>query len=149
FNPTANNLVKRVGLSLPMLTGTADDAQAQAQPQAQAGGQQQGAQGQGGGQRQGQGQGGGGRQGGGAFGANRVAVVVTQPVKTGLINNQLTSIGDSSAIHSVTVNFPATGTLMSVNVKPGDVVQVGTVLATLDNGTQQIAYDKAQLASQD
>lgn len=154
FNPTANDLVKRVGLGLPLLTGSSDDAPAAA-PQAaqgqgrqgQTAGQQPAAQGQGGGQRQGQG-GAAGRPGG-AFAGNRTAVVVTAPVTTGIINNKLTSIGEGSAIRSVTVNSAQGGTLVTVDVKPGDKVDAGAKIATLDSGTQQIAYDKAQLASQD
>jgi RND family efflux transporter MFP subunit len=149
LNPTANDLVKRVGVGLPLLTGSSDDTPAAA-PQAQgqgAGQQQAAAQGQGGGQRQGQG-GGAGRPGG-AFAGNRTAVVVTAPVTKATINNQLTSIGEGSAIRSVTVNSAQGGTLVSVDVKPGDKVEAGAKIATLDAGTQQIAYDKAQLASQD
>ena len=154
FNPTANALVKRIGITLPMLNAPAD-AQAQTQTAAAPaqGGQggQAAAQGQGAGQRQGQGQGGGqgnaGRAGG--FGGNRSAIVVTQPVKTGTINNTLTSIGESSAIHAVTVSSAAGGTLVSVDVKPGDKVEAGAKLATLDHDTQQNAFDKAKLASED
>jgi RND family efflux transporter MFP subunit len=151
LNPTANDLVKRIGIGLPLLTGSVDQAPAAA-PQAQgqgrqgqgAGQQQAAAPGQGGGQRQGQG--GAGR---GGFGGGRTAVVVTAPVASGTINNQLTSIGEGSAIRSVTVNSAQGGTLMSIDVKPGDKVEAGARIATLDSGSQQIAYDKAQLASQD
>ena len=150
FNSTANSLVRRVGIALPMLN-TPADAQAQTQtaaaPAGQGGGQQA-AQGQGGGQRQGQGGAGGGRQGG-AGGGNRAAIVVTQPVRTGIINNQLTALGESSALHSVTVSSASGGTLMTVDVKPGDKVQAGAKLATLDSDTQQNAFDKAKLAAQD
>ena len=151
FNPTANALVKRIGITLPMLNAPAD-AQAQTQTAAAPGqGGQPAAQGQGAGQRQGQGQGGGqgnaGRAGG--FGGNRSAIVVTQPVKTGTINNTLTSIGESSAVHAVTVSSAAGGTLVSVDVKPGDKVEVGAKLATLDHDTQQNALDKAKLTSED
>jgi RND family efflux transporter MFP subunit len=142
FNPTANSLVKRVGIALPMLDGSAADAQPAPQAQAQGqGGQAQG-------QRQGQGQAGAGRQGGG-FGGNRSAIVVTAPVKVGTINNKLSSIGEGSAIHSVTVSSASGGTLMTVDVKPGDHVVAGQQLATLDSATQQNALDKAKLAAED
>ena len=149
FNSTANSLVRRVGIALPMLNAPAD-AQAQTQTAAAPAGQggQQAAQGQGGAQRQGQGGAGGGRQGG-AGGGNRAAIVVTQPVRTGIINNQLTAIGESSALRSVTVSSSSGGTLMTVDVKPGDKVQAGAKLATLDSDTQQNAFDKAKLAAQD
>lgn len=137
FNPTANGFVKRIGVSLPMLSGDAAEA-----PQAQAatqGGQQAA------GQRQGGGQGRAGGYGGGA----RTAVVVTVPVTTAVINDKLTAIGNSSAVHSVTVNTAQSGTLMSVTVKPGDHVTAGEKIATLDTDSQQIAYDKANLALED
>jgi len=142
FNPTANTMVKRLGLTLPMLTGDAGSA-----PQAQAAtqGGKQGA-----GQAQAQGQGGGrGRQGGAGGYGSRSAVVVVVPVASAVINNKLTAIGNSSAMHSVTVNTAQSGTLMSVMVKPGDRVTAGEKIATLDTDSQQIAYDKANLAVQD
>ena len=143
FNPTANSLVKRVGIALPMLNGSTADAQPAPQAQAQGqGGQAQG-------QRPGGGQGGAGRQGGGGFGGNRSAIVVTAPVTTGTINNKLSSIGEGSAIHSVTVSSASGGTLMTVDVKPGDQVKAGQQLATLDSATQQNALDKAKLAAED
>ena len=143
FNSTANSLVRRVGIALPMLNAPAD-AQAQTQTAAAPAAQGQG------GQRQGQGAAAGGRQGGaGGFGGNRAAIVVTQPVRTGVINNQLTAIGESSALQSVTVSSASGGTLMTVDVKPGDKVQAGAKLATLDSDTQQNAFDKAKLAAQD
>ena len=149
FNPTANALVKRIGIALPMLNAPAEAQTQTAAAPAQGG--QQAAQGQGGGQRQGQGQGGGqgnaGRAGG--FGGNRSAIVVTQPVKTGTINNTLTSIGESSAIHAVTVSSASGGTLVSVDVKSGDKVAAGAKLATLDHDAQQNALDKAKLTSED
>src|SRR6185437_13244267 len=64
-------------------------------------------------------------------------------------NDKLTAIGNSSAVHSVTVNTAQSGTLMSVMVKPGDRVTAGEKIATLDTDSQQIAYDKANLAVQD
>jgi RND family efflux transporter MFP subunit len=143
FNPTVNEMAKRAGVALPLLTGESGEAQAQPQGQRQGGAQQTA---QGAGQRQGQG-GGAGR--GGGFGGARTAVVVAAPVTVGTINNKLTAIGEGVAIHSVTITAPSGGTLMSVDVKPGDQVSAGQKLATLDSGSQQIAFDKAQLAKQD
>jgi RND family efflux transporter MFP subunit len=126
-----------------MLNAAAADAAAApaAQPQGQ--------QAQGAASRQGQGQGGPGGRQGGAGGGSRSAIVVTQPVKTSTIDNELTSIGESSALHSVTVSSASGGTLMTVDVKPGDKVAAGAKLATLDSDTQQNALDKAKLAAQD
>jgi len=148
FLPSANTMLARFGVSLPLLTGTPSSAPspaagAQAQAQGQAGqGQRQG------GGPQGQGGQTGNRQGG-FGGANRVAVVVTVPATTGIINNQLTAIGDGTAVSSVTINTASGGTLISVNVKPGDQVTAGQKLAMLDSDTQQNAVDKAKLALAD
>ncbi|MEO8757379.1 MAG: efflux RND transporter periplasmic adaptor subunit [Devosia sp.] len=144
FVPAANAMVARLGISIPLLTASAD------QPQAAAQAAPQSAQGQTTGQRQGGGPGGGqsaGRPGG--FGGNRTAVVVTAPVTSGTINNQLTSIGEGSAIRAVTVSSASGGTLVSVDVKPGDKVAANAKLATLDAATQQNAHDRAKLAAAD
>ncbi|HVX71788.1 MAG TPA: efflux RND transporter periplasmic adaptor subunit [Devosia sp.] len=139
YNSTANEMVKRVGIALPLLNAPAE---AQTQTAAAPAGQGQG------GQRPGQGGAAGGRPGG-FGGGGRSAIVVTQPVKSGVINNQLSAIGESSALHWVTVSSASGGTLLSVDVKPGDHVQAGARLATLDSDTQQNALDKARLAAQD
>lgn len=142
FNGTANTMVGSIGVKLPLLTASADSA-TQAQPAAQ----QQGGQNGQGAQRQGGGQGGARPAGAGGF--NRTAVVVTAAATTGTINNKLTSIGEGVAIQSVTVNTSQSGTLMTVDVKPGDHVVAGQKLATLDSDSQQNAYDKANLALED
>ena len=136
-NGTANTLLANVGLRLPLLTASADPAAPAAGPAA----------GQGGAPRQGGGQGAGGAPG--SRGAGRTAVVVAQPVVIGTINNSLTAIGEGSAIQSVTVSSASGGTLVSVDVKPGDKVAAGARLATLDSGTQQNAYGRARLAAED
>ncbi len=150
FNPSANTMLGNVGVKLPLLNDQVDNSPSQTPPSTQASaqpGQQQAAPGQGGGQRQGGGQGGG--RAGGAGGFNRTAVVVTEDAITGIINNKLTSIGEGVAIQSVTVNTAQSGTLMSVDVKPGDKVVAGQKIATLDADDQQNAFDKANFAAQD
>jgi len=154
FLPSANTMLARFGVSLPLLTGASSSAPASAAPggaSAQGQAQTQAQAGQG--QRQGGGQAGQGGQGGnrqGGFGgANRVAVVVTVPATTGVINNELTAIGDGTAVSSVTINTASGGTLISVNVKPGDQVAAGQKIAMLDSDTQQNAVDKAKLALSD
>lgn len=135
FLPTANNMVKRLGISLPLLTASADSA-----------GPASGAQGQGGGQGRPAGAGG---QGGYGGGANRAAVVVATPATTGTVNNQLAAIGDGTSVRSVTVNAVAAGTLVRVDVKSGQVVKAGDKLATLDSDSEQNALDKAKVALSD
>lgn len=141
YNGEANRLLAQVGLSLPLLTA-AEPAAGQAPQQ---GGPQQ-AQGQGG-PRQGQGAPGGGGRPGGAGG--RTAVVVAAPVGEGTINDKLTAIGEGSAINSVTITSASGGTLLAVAVKPGDAVAANDEIATLDDGTQAIALDRARLAAAD
>jgi RND family efflux transporter MFP subunit len=151
YNGQANQMLAQVGLSLPLLNAPVE---AQAQPAGQqAQGQRQGG-GQGQGQQQAasqqgarQGQGGaGGRPGGGGRSA---AVVIAETVVDGTINDRLTAVGEGSAIHSVTVTSASGGTLLSVAVKPGDRVEAGAELATLDAATLQNGYDRAKLASAD
>ncbi len=151
YNAQANQMLAQVGLSLPLLTASAETAPAQApqqgggqqQTQAQGGGQQ--AQGQGG-PRQGQGAPGGGRPAGAG---GRSAVVVAAPVGEGTINDKLTAIGEGSAINAVTITSASGGTLLAVAVKPGDQVAANDEIATLDEGTQQFAFDRAKLAATD
>jgi len=143
YNAEANRLLAQVGLALPLLSEAAEPASAQA-PQ-QAGQRAQQAQGQGG-PRQGQGAGGGGRPAGAG---GRSAVVVAAPVDQGTINDRLTAIGEGSAINSVTITSASGGTLLAVAVRPGDEVAANDEIATLDNGTQQIAFDRAKLAAAD
>jgi RND family efflux transporter MFP subunit len=147
YNADANRLLAQAGLSLPLLTATVEPAATQAPQQsgqrAQGQGQQQ-AQGQGG-PRQGQAPGGG--RPGGAGG--RSAAVIAQPVGEGTINDKLTAIGEGSAINSVTLISASGGTLLAVAVKPGDAVAANDEIATLDSGTQQIALDRAELATTD
>jgi RND family efflux transporter MFP subunit len=136
YNPEANRLLAQVGLSLPLMTATAEPTPGQAPQQAQ------------GGPRQGQGaQGGPGGRPGGAGG--RTAVVVAAPVGEGTINDRLTAIGEGSAINSVTITSASGGTLLAVAVRPGDQVAANDEIATLDSGTQEIALDRARLAAAD
>jgi RND family efflux transporter MFP subunit len=149
YNGQANQMLAQVGVNLPLLTAAAEPAPAQAQQggqraQGQGGAPQQAQQAQGG-PRQGQGAGGG--RPGGAGG--RSAVVVAQPVGEGTINDKLTAIGEGSAINSVTITSASGGTLLAVAVKPGQQVAANDELATLDDGTQQIALDRARLAATD
>lgn len=138
YSAEANRLLAQVGLSLPLMTATAEPAAGQAPQQ----GQQQAQ----GGPPQGQGVPGGGRPGGAG---GRTVVVVAAPVGEGTINDRLTAIGEGSAINSVTITSASGGTLLAVAVRPGDRVAANDEIATLDNGTQQIALDRARLAAAD
>lgn len=161
FSSLANGWLANAGLPLPLVTITAATPGAAPAGQAQQG---QGQQGQRQGQATAQGQGtpagqpgqsgqagqGGNRPGGaGGFGGPRAAVVVTAPATTATINNRLEAIGEGTSIQSVTITPASGGTLTTVVVKPGQVVAAGDVIATLDSGTQQNAYDRAVLGARD
>jgi RND family efflux transporter MFP subunit len=156
FNDTANTMLARLGVPLPLLNAPAaaaggqQAAQTSTQPtQGQRQGQGAGAQQGQAGARQGQGN---GQFGNGQFagrGGNRTAVVVAVAATSGKINDKLTAIGEGSAIRAVTVTAPSGGTLLALAVKPGDRVAAGQALATLDSATQQNALDRAKLATSD
>ena len=138
FVPGASEQLARLGISLPAEAATAPAGQAAGgQPPA---GQQQAQQG----QRAG-GPPGGARRGG----AQRELVVATSPVVTGTINDSLNAIGEGEAAHSVTVMSPASGTLTSLLVRPGESIAAGAVIGQLDSEAEQIAFDRAQLAYDD
>lgn len=123
FVPDAPQMLARFGVSLP----TATDPSRQAAP---AGGPP------------------GPRQGG-PGGGSRALVVVTAPVTMTTINDRLTAIGEAAAAQSVTVVSPASGTLTEILASPGDVVEVGAVIARLDADAEQIAARRATLALED
>ncbi len=88
---------------------------------------------------------GGGRPGGGARQNN----VVTTGVTLATINSTLSAIGEGTATRSVTVASPVGGTLADVQVRPGQTVAAGDVIALLDSDAEQIALDRARLAVDD
>jgi HlyD family secretion protein len=54
--------------------------------------------------------------------------------------------GTLIAANQVNLGFKTSGTLTTLNVKVGDQVKAGDLLATLDNSTQQLALTQAQQA---
>lgn len=92
--------------------------------------------------------GGAGAPGGGRAGG-RTMVVVASPVGKATINDKLTAIGEGAAARSVTVISPAAGTLAELSVSPGQSVAAGDILGRLDSEAEDIAYRRAELASQD
>jgi RND family efflux transporter MFP subunit len=83
--------------------------------------------------------GGTGRRGGGT-----TRVVVEEAV-TGLVNSRVEAIGDARAIRSVTVRPQATGTIRTLAVASGSYVTAGALIAQLDDDSEQIALERAQL----
>ena len=64
--------------------------------------------------------------------ANSSSAFQTQPVQRGELTATVGATGTVRAIQSATLNWQINGTVDQVNVKVGDVVKKGDVLATLD-----------------
>ncbi|MGN6488372.1 MAG: efflux RND transporter periplasmic adaptor subunit [Devosia sp.] len=129
--PGAPEQLARLGINLPV----AQPVEAAATPGGQGAGAERGGPG-------------GGQRFGGRGGA-RTMVVVTAPVLLATINDKLTAIGEGAAAHSVTVVSPAAGTLAEISVQPGQEVQAGAVIGSLDAEAEQIAHDRAKLSFDD
>src|SRR5581483_920757 len=68
----------------------------------------------------------------------------TSSAQTGTITNAVTATGPVSAASAVPLNFKSSGKLASINVKVGDQVKAGDVLATLDTTDLQSQLQQAQ-----
>ena len=79
----------------------------------------------------------------------RVATVVVKPAGTEILNSRVSALGTASAQSAVTVLPKGSGQVTAVLIGSGANVAVGQVIATLDNQSQQIAFDKAQAAYAD
>lgn len=90
---------------------------------------------------------GGGQADGGGF--DRSTLVVTRKVGHATLNNRLKAIGSGMAIRTATITPTDSGSLSSVEVKAGDHVKAGQVIARLDPQAQKIAADKARLTLED
>ncbi|MDP9836805.1 RND family efflux transporter MFP subunit [Neorhizobium huautlense] len=80
-----------------------------------------------------------------AGGGQQAVLVATRPVGHGIVNDQLSAIGSGEAIQSVIVMPQASGTINEINVKSGDMVTKGQVLAQLDDDEQIILRDQAKV----
>lgn len=89
------------------------------------------------------------RPGGGRPGGARQNNVVTTGVVLATINSTLSAVGEGTATRSVTVASPVGGTLADVDVRPGQAVAAGDIIALLDSDAEQIALDRARLAVDD
>ncbi len=72
------------------------------------------------------------------------AVLQTTVVRRGDISLNASGTGTLEPANQVSLGFGTSGTLIKLNVKVGDKVQAGQLLAELDNTTQQTAYLQAQ-----
>jgi len=86
------------------------------------------------------------RRGGGA---RQQTAVVTAPVVEAIINDTLQAIGTGRANNSVTVKPYSPGRVTKLEVSPGTMVEVGTVIARLDSEVEEIAVDRAKIALAD
>jgi len=86
-------------------------------------------------------QSGGGRPQGGVKGA---AQVIAVPVVVANIFDEIVTIGDGRALRSTTVQPEVSGRLLAINVQSGGYIEAGNVIATLEDGIQRIAVERAQ-----
>jgi RND family efflux transporter MFP subunit len=140
--PTAGQTLARWGVPQPLVAAISPSPKAPAA--GNSGGQEAAGAGNGGqraadGPRQGQ----GGQSG---QGGNRATLVSVQPVKIGVVNDQLSAIGSGQAVQTVVVMPQASGTITEIMVAAGQKVEKGQVLARLDDDEQVIERDKAQVA---
>ncbi len=74
---------------------------------------------------------------------------VTVPVTTGTIQQTVASSGTIEPASQATLNFPVSGTVTSVDVKAGQTVTAGQVLATVDTTalSEEVSAAQAQLTA--
>ncbi|HKS92919.1 MAG TPA: biotin/lipoyl-binding protein, partial [Tepidiformaceae bacterium] len=77
-------------------------------------------------------------------GSTPAAVTTTATVTTGNLVSSYTTTGTASATTSAQLSFSSTGAVKEVDVKPGDTVKSGQVLAKLDDTTIQRQIQTAQ-----
>lgn len=89
----------------------------------------------------------GGRGGPGA--GPRPSFVVLDEAGEITINDRVTALGTGAAVQSATLTPSTSGLLTEVRVKSGAEVAAREVIATLDQSSQQVAYDTARIALED
>jgi multidrug efflux pump subunit AcrA (membrane-fusion protein) len=77
-------------------------------------------------------------------GGGGTAVAGTERVQRGTVVSTLSASGTIQALQSRSLSFSAAGTLTEVNVRPGDVVTTGAVLARIDPAAAQSDVESAQ-----
>lgn len=91
------------------------------------------------------------RQGGARSGPGGVpqGEVVTAPVVEQTINDRLSAIGTGRAYRSVSVTPFSSGRMVELQVESGSTVAQGDLIARLDSETEQIAFERAEIALRD
>ena len=77
------------------------------------------------------------------------ATVIAAPVEQGLVNDRATAIGSGRALRSVAITPDGAGRLVEVSVRSGDTVTAGDTVARLDDASERIARDRAEIALAD
>ncbi|MDR3602070.1 MAG: biotin/lipoyl-binding protein, partial [Desulfosporosinus sp.] len=90
--------------------------------------------------------------GGGYWGYNHfkakpvVATNITTKAKMGDVSKVITATGTVSFPHSIPLTFKQAGQIVALNVKAGDSVKAGQVLAKTDDSSLQLAVTTQQAA---
>ena len=78
------------------------------------------------------------------FATPAAATIRTSAADRGTVTSVVSGTGSLLPVGRMTVNFKAAGTLTEVDVRVGDKVTTGAVLARIDSSTQQAALAQAQ-----
>ncbi len=90
-----------------------------------------------------------GNGGGPPGGGMGPATVIAATVESGLVNNRATAIGSGRALRSVAITPDEPGRLAELSVRSGDTVEAGDIVARLDDASERIARDRAEVALAD
>ncbi|QIE43701.1 efflux RND transporter periplasmic adaptor subunit (plasmid) [Rhodobacteraceae bacterium SC52] len=77
------------------------------------------------------------------------AKVLVAPVEYRALADQITAIGDGQALRMVTVRGETSGRIDEIGVESGQRVEVGSIVAKLDDRAERIAADRAQIMYDD
>lgn len=81
--------------------------------------------------------------------AHRAIAVVTVPVVTAQLTDEIAAIGDGRAFRSVAVRSDVAGRIAEVPVVSGERLDAGAILVRLDDAAERIALERARLTLAD